>query len=64
MLFKFYITSMFTGDIRGTNDKDLAYNIALSEDDFVLDIENNCWVLSDGACMPVKETTMSIHEDD
>jgi hypothetical protein len=55
---------MFTGDIRGTNDKDLAYNIALSEDDFVLDVENNCWVLSDGACVPVKETTTSIHEDD
>jgi hypothetical protein len=54
---------MFTGDIKGTNDKELAYNIALSEDDFVLDVENNCWILSDGTCEPIKDTTMSLEVD-
>jgi hypothetical protein len=64
MSFKYYITSMMNGDITGTNDKLLAYNTALSEDDFVLDVENNCWILSDGRCLPIKETTMSIYEED
>ena len=64
MSFKFYITSMMNGDITGTNDRELAVNIALSEDDFVLNVEDNCWILSDGRCLPVKETTMSIYEED
>ncbi len=55
---------MMNGDITGTNDKEVAYNIALSEDDFVLDVENNCWILSNGVCTPVKETTMSIYTED
>jgi hypothetical protein len=55
---------MMNGDITGTNDRELAVNIALSEDDFVLNVEDNCWILSDGRCLPVKETTMSIYEED
>jgi hypothetical protein len=63
MPFKYYITSMFTGSITGTNNSELAVNIALSEDDFVLDVENNCWILSDGTCIPIVDTAMSIHEE-
>ena len=59
MKFRYYITSIFSGDITGTNDKDLAENIAMSEDDFVLDSETGEWILSDNSRNDVEETILA-----
>jgi hypothetical protein len=44
--FRFYITDLFEGVITGTDDEAMARRLALSEDFFVVDSENNLWITS------------------
>ncbi len=55
MKFRFYISSIFNGEVKGTNDEKVAKNMAGSEDDFVVDSETGEWLLSDGTRQPIEE---------
>ena len=44
--FRFYITDLYEGAITGTDDETLARRLALNEDFFVVDSENNLWITS------------------
>ena len=57
MKFRYYDTSLFNGEVYGTNDKAIAEELALSEDDFVIDTETNEWILSDGTRQQIQEIT-------
>lgn len=45
--FKFLIASIFLGNVFGTNDPKAAEAYAASEEEFVLDIEAQEWILLD-----------------
>lgn len=47
MKFRFYIISVFDGNVRGTNDERVARDFAGSSDDFVIDVENASWLQED-----------------
>lgn len=44
MKFRFYITDLMDGCIKGTNDEAIARSCATSEDMFVVDTETNMWL--------------------
>ena len=48
MTFRFYITDLYFGVIRGTNDEKLAREYSPNEDVFVVDTEKNLWLTSTG----------------
>ena len=48
MKFRYYITSMFDGNITGTNDTSRAVDYAECEDFFVVDTETGEWLTPDG----------------
>lgn len=43
--FRFYIASIFSEDVKGNNDEAIARELAGSEDDFVIDTQNNLWLM-------------------
>ena len=55
MKFRFYITDVNDGSIRGTNDEDIAHNYAESEDNFVVDTETGTWWQPDDSQEEVHE---------
>jgi len=55
MKFKYYITSLDNGNITGTNDPVIAADLALSEDNFVVDTETGQWLLEDGNRQDIEE---------
>lgn len=48
MKFRYYITALYDGSIRGTNDQETASDLAQSEDFFVVDAEAGEWIQPDG----------------
>ena len=48
MTFRFYITDLYDGAIRGTNDEELAREYSLNEDCFVADTEKGLLLTSTG----------------
>ena len=56
MKFRYYITDLFDGVIKGTNDTDIANNYAGSEDFFVVDSENGLLLQTDGDNAEIEET--------
>jgi hypothetical protein len=54
MTFIFYITDLYEGAIKGTNDEDLAKEYAKSEDFFVVNAESGMWLQPDNE-VEVKE---------
>ena len=61
--FRYINASLFEGCVFGTNDKELAENTALSEDDFVIDTETGEWILSDGTRTEIKELEVHNYKD-
>lgn len=47
MKFRYYIASLHSGDVTGTDDEKVARNCALDEDQFVVDSETGKWLVSD-----------------
>lgn len=47
MKFRFYIVSVFDGNVSGTNDEKVARDFAGSSDDFVIDVKNSAWLQED-----------------
>lgn len=45
MAFRYYIVDPTGGDIWGTNDQAVAEDFSLSEDHYVIDVEDNQWVM-------------------
>ena len=48
MTFRFYITDLYDGAIRGTNDAELAREYSLNDDFFVADTEKGLWLTPTG----------------
>lgn len=48
MSFRFYVTDLFDGCIKGTNSEQVASDFASCEDYYVVDTETNQWLTSDG----------------
>ena len=44
MRFRYYLVSIFNGDIKGTNDAAIAEEFRESQDDFVIDTETGTWL--------------------
>lgn len=53
MSFRFLITDLFAGDVKGTNDPETAKEYAASDDFFVVDCETREWIGSDGEAWPI-----------
>ena len=48
MKFRFIITNTMDGNVRGTNDEEVARDFAQGEDFFVVDVESGTWLTTDG----------------
>ena len=48
MKYRFYITDLNCGVVKGTDDESVARSYAASEDHFVVDAENGMWLTTDG----------------
>lgn len=55
MKFRYYITDLFEGEVRGTNDKEVAEQFAPCDDYFVVDALTGEWITGDGDRTDVKE---------
>jgi len=53
--FRYYITDLYDGDVKGTNDFETANNYAECEDYFVIDVEANEWMISGNENRPIAE---------
>lgn len=53
--FKYYITDTGQGVVRGTNDEQIAEDLAESEECYVVDVTDNLWVQPEGISEEVKE---------
>ena len=47
--FRFYVTTMYDGCIKGTDNVNAAESLAESEDFFIVDTETGEWLLPGGA---------------
>lgn len=61
MAFTFYITDLYNGVLKGTNDETLAKEYAKNEDIFVVNSETGMWLLPDsevevGEIAPISTT--------
>ena len=55
MKFRFYVTDLNNGSVSGTDDPDLAADISLSEDFFVVDSESGMWLSANGDHVYIQE---------
>ena len=46
--FRYYITDLMDGTIRGTDDPETAHEYAATEDAFVVDTERGVWIRQEG----------------
>lgn len=53
MAFRYYITDLMDGCIKGTNDEQTAKDFSQSEDYFVVDSERDEWLTSSGERAPI-----------
>lgn len=53
--FRYYITDVHQSNILGTDNRDVAADLAQSEDFFVVDTETGEWMQTDEALEPIKE---------
>lgn len=53
--FRYLIASNHMGDVRGTNDDELANNHALDEDQYVIDVVQFYWIQADGDTQEIEE---------
>lgn len=53
--FRYYIADCTNGDVRCTNNEDIANNYASSEDNFVVDVQDHTWIQADLDTAEVKE---------
>ncbi len=54
MKFRYYITDLMDGSIKGTDNEEVAGHYACSEDHFVVDTETGEWLLSSGERIEVE----------
>lgn len=45
--FRYYITDLYDGSIKGTNEESVARGCAVSEDYFVVDTKDGTWLQGD-----------------
>ena len=55
MKFRYYITDINNGIVSGTDDSDLAHDLSLSEDFFVVDSESGMWLSANGDHVYIQE---------
>lgn len=55
MIYRYYITDLYTGNILGTSSEEVATQFAASDDYFVVDTECGTLLLSDGESIIIKE---------
>ena len=60
MKFRYYITDLYDGAIRGTNSTDVANDYSMCEDFYVLDTETGLW-LQDRNGVEIKHDTIFFH---
>jgi hypothetical protein len=56
-MFRYYIFDPFEGKPVGTNSSTVAEHYAMCEDYFVIDTEQNLWLMSLGVMADIEETT-------
>lgn len=47
-MFRFYVVDISNGNVEGTNHEKVAQAFADSEDNFVIDVDNNQWLFPEG----------------
>lgn len=55
MKFRYYITSLHEGNIEGTNELQVAEELAECEEYFVVDTNTGEWLHAEGKRVPVEE---------
>ena len=55
MKFRYYITDINNGIVSGADDPDLAHDLSLSEDFFVVDSESGMWLSANGDHVYIQE---------
>jgi hypothetical protein len=63
MSFKYYIVDSASGNISGTDDKDVATSVSYDGDCYVIDVENNSWIV-DSSTEPVEIGEYEAEDDD
>lgn len=53
--FRYYITNLHDGVIQGTDAEDVAIDLSLCEDFFVVDAEAGEWLSASGEAVAVRE---------
>ena len=61
MKFRYYIADPFSGNVKGTNDEQVAGDYSQSEDFWVVDSETGEWLTPDGR-EPVHNEQRDSHE--
>ena len=54
--YRYYIADCSGGDVRCTNDEDVANEHAQDEDNFVVDVQDNTWIQADLDAVKIVET--------
>jgi hypothetical protein len=55
MKFKYYVTDLCDGAVKGTNSVEYAESLAGSEDFFVVDSESGEWLQADGGRIGIED---------
>jgi hypothetical protein len=61
--FRFIRVSTIDGCPTGSNDEELMRQFATSEDDFIIDLETNKWLMADGVEEELMEDTHEVSNE-
>lgn len=64
MAFIFYITDLYDGSVKGTNDENLAKEYAKCEDFFVVNAETSMWLKPDNEAEVKEVEPISTTDED
>lgn len=60
--YRYYIVSVMNGEVKGSNDEEVAKQMCDSQDDFVIDTEKGVWVTEDMVEVEIEEQKLSEEE--
>ena len=64
MQFKYYVTDLLQGNVKGTNDDALALELSQSEDFFVVNAETGGWYLIGGDVKDIEEGFLKVSDEE
>lgn len=62
--FKYYVTDLFDGRVKGTNSDTVARDLADSSDFFVVNSETGSWLTEGGEDADIKEGYLTVGKEE